>query len=430
MNSVFSEQILADKLTKLNSTQQCIETLSHWCIFHQSKAEQVVSTWDKQFHSSEMAHKIPYLYLANDILQNSKRKGNEFVTEFWKVLPAAVKDIFDNGDDHGKTVVSRLVNIWEERRVFGSRAQGLKDLMLGKELLPALELSKKRSRAVRILKRDSRSKLSTGGTTEKIVLAFHAVLSEHSDEDVLMHKCKSSVHRVRKMEKEVEVACRTGVGTGKRANSNTAPYEAWVAQAQVDESCHLRKRLSNEIDVLVPNSNSSATATTPQVDSNGNSGETHKRTAAAIADKLAASTSSQQIMSAVLSSFVKQEAKKSGLTSATTPPNSFTVASTNPSSDMRLTHERPMTVADSSAFIAAQPLAIATSNPYQTVLIHQSPMHGHPSTPQPQYHLVTNTPSQQYLQASGGIVTGLSYGYSNMVPPPPPPSAPPPPPLI
>lgn len=83
--------------------------MSHWCIFHRKNAEQVVKTWDKQFHSSEKERKIPYLYLANDILQNSKRNGTEFVGEFWKVLPAALKDVVDNGDDHGKNVVSRLV---------------------------------------------------------------------------------------------------------------------------------------------------------------------------------------------------------------------------------------------------------------------------------------------------------------------------------
>lgn len=86
----------------------CI-ALSHWCIFHRSKAELVVSTWDKQFHSSQMVQKVPLLYLANDILQNSKRKGNEFVTEFWKVLPAALKSVTGTGDDQGKNVVSRLV---------------------------------------------------------------------------------------------------------------------------------------------------------------------------------------------------------------------------------------------------------------------------------------------------------------------------------
>ncbi|KAK4776040.1 hypothetical protein SAY87_024001 [Trapa incisa] len=110
MNSVFSEEILADKLSKLNSTQQCIETLSHWCIFHRSKAEMVVTTWEKQFHKSEMTQKVPLLYLANDILQNSKRKGNEFVAEFWKVLPEALKNINQEGDDCGKNIVSRLGN--------------------------------------------------------------------------------------------------------------------------------------------------------------------------------------------------------------------------------------------------------------------------------------------------------------------------------
>lgn len=56
-----------------------------------------------------MAQKVPLLYLANDILQNSKRKGNEFVSEFWKVLPSALKDVVEKGSDHGKNVVSRLV---------------------------------------------------------------------------------------------------------------------------------------------------------------------------------------------------------------------------------------------------------------------------------------------------------------------------------
>lgn len=69
-----------------------------------------MQTWDKQFRSSQKKEqKIPFLYLANDILQNSKRTGTEFVGEFWKVLPAALKDVIENGDAHGKNVVSRLV---------------------------------------------------------------------------------------------------------------------------------------------------------------------------------------------------------------------------------------------------------------------------------------------------------------------------------
>ncbi|XP_057529676.1 uncharacterized protein LOC130808218 [Amaranthus tricolor] len=76
-----------------------------------SEAEVIITTWNKQFQSSETARKIQLLYLANDILQNNKRKGNEFV-EFWKVLLAALsKDVDDKGDEQGKKVFSRMVKI-------------------------------------------------------------------------------------------------------------------------------------------------------------------------------------------------------------------------------------------------------------------------------------------------------------------------------
>jgi len=94
--------------------------LSQWCIVHRSEAELVVTTWEKQFHSTQIGQKVPLLYLANDILQNSKRQGNEFVQEFWKVLPGALKDIVSLGDDYGKGVVSRLVIITAEFAFFGA----------------------------------------------------------------------------------------------------------------------------------------------------------------------------------------------------------------------------------------------------------------------------------------------------------------------
>jgi len=55
--------------------------------------------------------------------------------------------------------------------------------------------------------------LSIGGDAEKIVSAFHLVVSEQPNEETEMSNCKSSVCRVRKMEKDVDVACS---GNGKR----------------------------------------------------------------------------------------------------------------------------------------------------------------------------------------------------------------------
>jgi regulator of Ty1 transposition protein 103 len=109
MGSTFNPQILMEKLAKLNNSQASIETLSHWCIFHMNKAKQVVETWDRQFHCSPREQRLAFLYLANDILQNSRRKGSEFVGEFWKVLPDALRFVIENGDEFGRNAALRLV---------------------------------------------------------------------------------------------------------------------------------------------------------------------------------------------------------------------------------------------------------------------------------------------------------------------------------
>ncbi|MCL7046673.1 hypothetical protein MKW94_012356 [Papaver nudicaule] len=214
MTTGFSGQILTEKLSKLNNSQQSIESLSSWCIAHRKKAKQVVETWDKLF-KSQKEKRVSFLYLANDILQNGKRKGSEYVNEFWRVLPAAVKEVLENGDDGGKKAATRLVGIWEERKVFGSRGQGLKDEMLGKDPPPILEnnIRSPSLNSIKLLKKDAHSiriKLAVGGTPEKIVTAFQSIYDEHLNEDTVLSKCKAAVHRVEEMEKEVGHACTLG----------------------------------------------------------------------------------------------------------------------------------------------------------------------------------------------------------------------------
>ncbi|KAM1196785.1 hypothetical protein ACFX2G_008542 [Malus domestica] len=206
----FDGQILADKLSKLNSSQQCIESLSRWCISHRKKARQIVETWDKCFNSAQKDQRVACLYLANDILQNSRRKGSEFVNEFWKFLPAALKHVYENGDQHGKKAATRLVDIWEERKVFGSRGHSLKDDMMGRNppAPPAPPASNgKSSNPIKIVKRDAHSvrlKLAVGGLPEKILTAFQPVLDEHLTEEAALHKCNAAVLYVGKIDEDVE----------------------------------------------------------------------------------------------------------------------------------------------------------------------------------------------------------------------------------
>ncbi|XP_062207942.1 uncharacterized protein LOC133909502 [Phragmites australis] len=173
MSAGFNRQILAQKLEKLNSSQQSIETLSHWCVFHHRYCRQVVETWDCEFRSAPCERRVSLLYLANDIMQNSRKEGSGYITEFMRVIPAALNEVFTNGDDFGRNVVKRLVDIWEDRRIFDIQGQSLKDDFF------------------RRLK-DLRNKLKKPGgeLLEKVASSYKHVLN--IDEDTLIRKCQAA----------------------------------------------------------------------------------------------------------------------------------------------------------------------------------------------------------------------------------------------
>lgn len=102
--STFSEQALQDKLSRLSSSQDSIETLSLWIIHHRVHASASVELWLRSFIECESVidsgcvncvtcvitcsagpdKRLLLIYLANDILQNSRRKGAEEFLEFFK----------------------------------------------------------------------------------------------------------------------------------------------------------------------------------------------------------------------------------------------------------------------------------------------------------------------------------------------------------
>ncbi|CAL9132041.1 unnamed protein product [Musa textilis] len=193
MNSSFNGQILVDKLVKLNNTQQSIETLSHWCIFHRNKAKQVVETWQRQFYCAPRDQRICFLYLANDILQNSRRKGLEFINEFWKVLPGALNDVFNNGGEFGRNTVIRLIDIWEERKVFGSHGQVLKDDVFGRNI----DNRNRNEKGITY-----KLKQPAGEQLEKLISGYNHVYGLPFDEDTLFGNYQAAINYIEKVQKE------------------------------------------------------------------------------------------------------------------------------------------------------------------------------------------------------------------------------------
>ncbi|KAF7819209.1 regulation of nuclear pre-mRNA domain-containing protein 1B-like [Senna tora] len=484
-NDIFDGQTLTEKLLKLNNSQQSIESLSRWCITHRKKAKEIVETWDKLFNASQKEQRVSFLYLANDILQNSRRKGSEFVNEFWKVLPASLRHVYENGDEYGKKAVTRLVDIWEERKVFGSRGQGLKDEMMGKTPIP-LSASNGKSNPIKIVKRDAHSvriKLAVGGLPEKILTAFQSVLDEYLSEETALSKCHAAVRDVSKVMEDVENTLAQGNQLGSTLMNDLQEQEnelqqymlqlenaeaarasllsqlkdalqeqesrqelvrtqLLAARSQIERAINMRKRYQTAeetrvLDQNLPSAQLNSSSAQPPYSQpllsfaplKTTDEDNKKAAAAAVAAKLAASTSSAQMLTSVLSSLVAEEAASmNGSLKSTGFSSGLPIF--NPEKRPKL--EKPLPdvsnsdVGSSSFYSPLQQASMA--NMPLAPSISLQPM-SQPSQLQSAFAPApppTHSPANQYVQTSGLMVGGIPYGYgSNNLPPPPPPPLPP-----
>ncbi|KAG2555625.1 hypothetical protein PVAP13_8NG016103 [Panicum virgatum] len=351
----FSEHRLVDKLNKLNSSAASIQTLSQWCIFHRKRAKRVVDTWEKQFNSATKDKKVSFLYLSNDILQNSKRKGGDFVNEFWRVLPRSLKHVYENGGEEGKKVVARLIGIWDERKVFGTRIESLKDGIFGNNphILDnngnSSNPSSNPPSNSKVSRKDSGTtvkKLTVGGMPEKIVTAYQSVLDQHFDEEAALNKCKSTVGVLERINKDINDASTNDAArislinqlkealSEQESKSVVLRSQLQVARASAERVIQLRQQLGGALSTSATQSSPSPLMITPPEQTAGTVqgsgvrstppqsqpltpatslrptfsavGDESKRSAAAMADKLA--SLSAPVLSSILSSLAAEQA--------------------------------------------------------------------------------------------------------------------------
>nr|KAF6330911.1 regulation of nuclear pre-mRNA domain containing 1A [Myotis myotis] len=91
--SAFSEAALEKKLSELSNSQQSVQTLSLWLIHHRKHSRPIVTVWERELRKAKPNRKLTFLYLANDVIQNSKRKGPEFTKDFAPVIVEAFKHV-------------------------------------------------------------------------------------------------------------------------------------------------------------------------------------------------------------------------------------------------------------------------------------------------------------------------------------------------
>ncbi|XP_049625671.1 regulation of nuclear pre-mRNA domain-containing protein 1A [Suncus etruscus] len=116
--SAFSETALEKKLSELSNSQQSVQTLSLWLIHHRKHSRPIVTVWERELRKAKPNRKLTFLYLANDVIQNSKRKGPEFTKDFAPVIVEAFKHVSSETDESCKKHLGRVLSIWEERSVY------------------------------------------------------------------------------------------------------------------------------------------------------------------------------------------------------------------------------------------------------------------------------------------------------------------------
>ncbi|XP_034617252.1 regulation of nuclear pre-mRNA domain-containing protein 1A isoform X2 [Trachemys scripta elegans] len=116
--SAFSEAALERKLSELSNSQQSVQTLSLWLIHHRKHSGLIVTVWERELRKAKPNRKLTFLYLANDVIQNSKRKGPEFTKDFAPVIVEAFKHVSSESDESCKKHLGRVLSIWEERAVY------------------------------------------------------------------------------------------------------------------------------------------------------------------------------------------------------------------------------------------------------------------------------------------------------------------------
>lgn len=170
MSGGFTESAFIKKLAELNSSSQSIQTLSLWLIHHRKHYSSVVKIWVRELIKAKDSRKLTFMYLANDVIQNSKKKGPEYGQEFGVQLKKAFEHM-SQCDEKTKNSLDRLLTIWQDRLIYNSVQIMEFKTALRKEEPPAKKVKSNHNSK----KKDKQVTVEVDGTLET-----HVHLSPHT----------------------------------------------------------------------------------------------------------------------------------------------------------------------------------------------------------------------------------------------------------
>ncbi|XP_070778264.1 regulation of nuclear pre-mRNA domain-containing protein 2a [Enoplosus armatus] len=122
-----------------------IQGLSTWCIENKKYHSLIVRHWIKCLKKSDAPQRLNLFYLANDVIQNCKRKNAiVYRTAFAEVLRDALLLVNFEGDPKVIKSVERILSIWEDRGVYsGTLITELRSSLVKEESPPETPVEQK-----------------------------------------------------------------------------------------------------------------------------------------------------------------------------------------------------------------------------------------------------------------------------------------------
>ncbi|KAI9681932.1 MAG: hypothetical protein M1822_007010 [Bathelium mastoideum] len=116
----FTDDAVLSKLSGLVDTQESIVTVSQWVLFHRRHATRVAQLWMQRLNESTTPSKrLNYLYLANEVAQQSKiRKKDDFLQAFAPIIADATSIAYKGASFDIQQKIRRVVEVWRARAIF------------------------------------------------------------------------------------------------------------------------------------------------------------------------------------------------------------------------------------------------------------------------------------------------------------------------
>ncbi|XP_034940360.1 uncharacterized protein [Chelonus insularis] len=111
----FDVEYFEKRLQTLKDSQDSIQSLSSWCLERRQHHKKIVASWLQVLKKVKVEHRLTLFYLANDVIQYSKRKNYEFVESWGTTLQRATTMVRDEKVKHR---ILRIFKIWDQRQVY------------------------------------------------------------------------------------------------------------------------------------------------------------------------------------------------------------------------------------------------------------------------------------------------------------------------